>query len=118
MASFVAALKIFAYFCGKERKTMDARLKTTLQEYFAKQPVLKAWVFGSFSRDEENEDSDVDIMVVLDDSQQVGLKFFAMLFDLKELLGREVDLVTEDSLLPFARESANRDRILVYERAA
>lgn len=97
---------------------MDTQLKETLREYFAKQPVTKAWVFGSFSRDEENEDSDVDIMVVLDESQPVGLKFFAMLLDLRELLGREADLVTEDSLLPFARESANRDKVLVYERAA
>lgn len=97
---------------------MNDQLKDKLQNYFAGQPVKKAWVFGSFSRGEEKEDSDIDIMVVLDETQTVGLKFFAMLFDLKELLGREVDLVTEDSLLPFARESANKDKILVYERAA
>jgi predicted nucleotidyltransferase len=36
--------------------------------------------------------------------------------DLKELLGREVDLITEGGLLPFARESAERDKILIYER--
>ena len=92
---------------------MNNQLKDKLQNYFAGQPVKKAWVFGSFSRGEEKEDSDIDIMVVLDETQTVGLKFFAMLFDLKELLGREVDLVTEDSLLPFARESANKDKILV-----
>ena len=97
---------------------MNNQLKDKLQNYFAGQPVKKAWVFGSSSRGEEKEDSDIDIMVVLDETQTVGLKFFAMLFDLKELLGREVDLVTEDSLLPFARESANKDKILVYERAA
>ena len=97
---------------------MNNQLKDKRQNYFAGQPVKKAWVFGSFSRGEEKEDSDIDIMVVLDETQTVGLKFFAMLFDLKELLGREVDLVTEDSLLPFARESANKDKILVYERAA
>ena len=97
---------------------MNNQLKDKLQNYFAGQPVKKAWVFGSFSCVVEKEDSDIDIMVVLDETQTVGLKFFAMLFDLKELLGREVDLVTEDSLLPFARESANKDKILVYERAA
>ena len=30
----------------------------TLQDYFATQPVLKAWVFGSFARGEETEDSE------------------------------------------------------------
>lgn len=29
-----------------------------------------------------------------------------------------VDLVVDGDLLPFAQESANRDKILIYERAA
>lgn len=61
-------------------------------------------------------DSDVDILVVLDHSQPVGLKFFGMYEDLKELLGRNVDLVTESSLAPFAKNSVERDRKLIYER--
>lgn len=97
---------------------MDAELKTKLQAYFATQPVIRAWVFGSFSRGEEQPGSDIDILVALDHSQPVGLKFFAMIMDLKDLTGRDIDLVTEDSLLPFAQDSANRDKILIYERAA
>ena len=89
-----------------------------IADYFKTQPVLKAYLFGSFSRGEETESSDIDILVVLDDSQHVGLKFFGMYEDLKDLLGRKVDLVTERSLAPFARESIDRDKILIYERAA
>jgi predicted nucleotidyltransferase len=88
----------------------------TIAEYFKTQPVLKAWLFGSFARGEERPDSDVDILVVLDYSQPVGLKFFGMYEDLKELLGRNVDLVTEPSLAPFARKTVERDRQLIYER--
>ena len=44
-----------------------------IAEYFKTQPVLKAWLFGSYSRGEETEHSDVDILIVLDDSQHVGL---------------------------------------------
>lgn len=36
--------------------------------------------------------------------------------DLKELLGREVDLVVDGTLRPYAEESANRDKKLIYER--
>ena len=90
----------------------------TIAEYFKTQPVLKAWLFGSFARGEETEDSDVDLLVTLDHSQPVGLRFFGMYEDLKDLLGRNVDLVTEPSLAPFARESVERDRKLVYERAS
>ena len=40
-------------------------MKKTLANYFKTQPVLKAWLFGSFARGEETPDSDVDILVVL-----------------------------------------------------
>ena len=89
-----------------------------IADYFKTQPVLKAYLFGSFSRGEETESSDIDILIVLDEIQHIGLKFFGMYEDLKDLLGRKVDLVTERSLAPFARESVNRDKILIYERAA
>ena len=87
-------------------------------EYFKTQPVLKAWLFGSFARGEEHEGSDIDILVVLDHSQPVGLKFFGMYEDLKELLGRNVDLVVDRTLASFAREIVDHDKILIYERAA
>ncbi|MBO6189111.1 MAG: nucleotidyltransferase domain-containing protein [Prevotella sp.] len=89
-----------------------------IANYFKTQPVLKAWLFGSYARGEETENSDVDILVVLDHTQPVGLKFFGMYEDLKELLGREVDLVVDRSLAPFARESVERDKLLIYERAS
>lgn len=44
-----------------------------IAEYFKTQPVLKAWLFGSYSRGEERPDSDVDILVALDYSQPIGL---------------------------------------------
>ena len=37
-------------------------IKTTIAEYFKTQPVLKAWLFGSFARGEETPDSDIDIL--------------------------------------------------------
>ena len=89
-----------------------------IANYFKTQPVLKAWLFGSFARGEETELSDVDILVILDDSQHIGLKFFGMYEDLKALLGRNVDLVTARSLAPYARKSVDHDKILIYERAS
>ncbi len=88
-----------------------------IADYFKNKPVKKAWLFGSYSRGEETPGSDVDILVVLDNSKPVGMEFFGMYEDLKELLGRNVDLVTERSLAPFARNSVERDRQLIYERA-
>lgn len=41
-----------------------------------------------------------------------------MINDLEELLDRPVDLVEDGAQLPFAVESANRDKKLIYERAS
>ncbi len=92
-------------------------IKTAIAEYFKTQPVLKAWLFGSFARGEDTPDSDVDLIVVLDQSKPIGMRYFGMWGDLERLIGRSVDLVTEGNLMPFARESADRDKILIYERA-
>ena len=90
----------------------------TIADYFKTQPVLKAWLFGSFARGEEKPDSDVDIMVMLDQNVHVGLfQLSGMHLDLQDLLHTRVDLVTDKGLLPVARESAERDKKLIYERA-
>ena len=93
-------------------------MNQVIADYFKTQPVLKAWIFGSFARGEDTPLSDVDILIVLDHTQPIGLKFFGMWDDLERLLDRSVDLVTENSLADFARESVERDKVLIYERAA
>lgn len=93
-------------------------IQNTIADYFKTQPVLKAWLFGSYSRGEQRPWSDVDILVQYDRSQPIGLmKIAGMKVDLEALLGREVDLVEDGMLRPWAEESVNRDRRLIYERA-
>ena len=90
-----------------------------IADYFKTQPVLKAWLFGSYSRGEQREDSDVDILIQVDRSQPVGLfKLSGMSLELQDLLGLPVDLVTVKGLMDFARPSVDNDKILIYERAA
>ena len=114
--------KMFVYLqrTTKETAIMSTQTMTPLiAEYFKTQPVLKAWIFGSYSRGEQRADSDVDILILPDKSQHFSLFTLSEIYeDLKELLGREVDVITVGGLMPFARESADRDKILIYERAA
>lgn len=97
---------------------MDALLIDNIRQYLSTQPVKKAWLFGSFSRGEETDDSDVDILVEFDRTgQPVTLLTYARIWrELKERVGREVDLVEEGTLKPYAAESANHDKRLIYER--
>ena len=93
-------------------------IKTTVADYFKTQPVLKAWLFGSYSRGEQTNESDVDILVQYDRSQRIGLlKIAGMHIDLENLLGHKVDIVEDGTLRPWAVESVNKDKCLIYERA-
>ena len=92
-------------------------IKTTVADYFKTQPVLKAWLFGSYSRGEQTNESDVDILVQYDRSQRIGLlKIAGMHIDLENLLGHKVDIVEDGTLRPWAVESVNKDKCLIYER--
>ncbi len=93
-------------------------MQQTIADFFKTQPVVKAWLFGSFARGEETPLSDVDLLVQLDYTKLDGFGFFGMWSDLEHLLDRRVDLVTENSLADFARESVERDKQLIYERTA
>ena len=92
-------------------------IQKTIAEYFKTQPVLKAWLFGSYSRGQQRPWSDIDILVQYDRRCPIGLmKIAGMKVDLEDLLGCEVDLVEEGKLRPWAVESVNRERKLIYER--
>jgi hypothetical protein len=89
-----------------------------IADYFKTQPVLRAWLFGSFARGEEKPWSDMDILVQYDRNQPIGLlKIAGMQLDLEDLLGLEVDLVEDGTLRSWAVESVNKDKRLIYERA-
>jgi predicted nucleotidyltransferase len=88
-----------------------------IRDYFAGKPVLKAYLFGSFSRKEADENSDVDILVDLDYSRHIGLGFVQMKLDLEEKLKKPVDLVSSQGLSNRIRPFINRDKRLIYDSA-
>jgi predicted nucleotidyltransferase len=90
----------------------------SIQGYFATLPITKAWLFGSYSRGEESAESDVDILVVFDKDAKISLfKYADIICQLETILNHKVDLVEEGTLLPFAQETADKDKVLIYERA-
>lgn len=80
-------------------------------------PIQRAWLFGSHARNEETDVSDIDILVQFVPNVKLSLfDYGGIVYQLEELTGRRIDLVQEDMLKPFARESAEKDKILIYER--
>jgi predicted nucleotidyltransferase len=84
--------------------------------------VVRMYLFGSAARDDFDEKaSDIDLLIAF--SHEVTLdeyadNYFELMFELDELFGREVDLVTEKSLKnPYLIKSIDEDKKLIYEAA-
>ena len=85
---------------------MHALIETHRTELLAlarKRGVTGVRVFGSMSRGDGSDNSDVDLLVTLSPGTS-GLALGGLLLDAQELLGRRVDVVTEASLHPALRE--------------
>ncbi|NVM04803.1 MAG: nucleotidyltransferase domain-containing protein [Candidatus Helarchaeota archaeon] len=87
-----------------------------IKNYFKDKPVKKAYLFGSYSRNSADEDSDLDIIVELDYSQHIGLKFVKMQLDLQEILQTKVDLLSEKAISKYIRPYIDNEKELIYEK--
>lgn len=88
-----------------------------IRQYFQEKPVKRVFLFGSYSRGEEDEKSGIDLLVTYDDSNNLSLLTICrMINELSDKLGHPVDMVEEGRLKPFAVSSVEKDKILIYER--
>lgn len=79
-----------------EIKSILASEKTNLSKRFG---VVEICVFGSYVRDQQNSESDIDILVDFGDSPKVDLFDVVELeYHLSDLLGEPVDLAIKSSL--------------------
>jgi predicted nucleotidyltransferase len=65
--------------------------------------VRKLGLFGSFVREEQRLDSDVDLLVEFEQDKKTFKNFMALAFLLEEILNHQVELVTTESLSLYIR---------------
>ncbi len=98
---------------------MQTRLLNKIKKIFEDQPVEKAWLFGSFSRNDQSPESDIDIMIRFSKPNKITLlSYIHLINQLSDATGRKVDLVEEGFLKDFALKSFNEEKLLIYERKA
>ena len=75
-------------------------------------------LFGSLARGEGHPESDVDLLVEFaPPDSQLHKRFFGLLHQLEDALGRKVDLLTLTGLRnPFFRRRVLQERVNIYER--
>ena len=65
--------------------------------------VKRLGLFGSFTRGEQNQESDVDLLVEFEQGQKNFDHFIHLAFFLEDLFKRPVELVTPESLSPYLK---------------
>ncbi len=69
-------------------------------------------LFGSFARGEANLESDIDLLVRF--SKPKGYDWLNAAFEIEEVLGKKVDLITETSLSRHVRDQVYKDLQILY----
>lgn len=95
---------------------LEPAKKEAIKDYFKTQPVLKAYLFGSYVRENADIESDVDILVDLDYTQKIGLKFIQMRLDLEKLLNNKVDLVSSNGISKYIKPIIDLEKELIYAK--
>jgi uncharacterized protein len=70
-------------------------------------------LFGSFARGEANAKSDIDLLIRFAKPQSL-LGHIGVTHQFEDILGKEVDLITENELSPLIRENVLRDLTVIY----
>lgn len=69
-------------------------------------------LFGSFARGEANAESDIDLLVRF--SKPKGYNWLDAAFEIEDVLGKKVDLITEGGLSKHVREYVFKDLQVLY----
>lgn len=89
----------------------------TIQNYFLDEPILKAELFGSYAKNTNTDNSDIDILVDLDYNQIIDLEFIQYQLDLEKLLDKKVDLISSRAISKYILPLIEHDKIVIYEQA-
>ena len=98
----------FSYLC-----VMDAEINKKIIELLLPLKPKQISVFGSYARGEMNKNSDIDIMVDLDENVSM-LDVGGIYMELKRILKRNIDLVTKGGLNPIFKPYIEKDLIEIY----
>lgn len=97
---------------AKVNKEVD-KIKSKISQILRKNKVTKAGIFGSYSRGEQRKDSDIDIVVEINDKKMSLIGFIGLERELEEILGRKVDLVEYGAIKPLIKERILNEEIRI-----
>ncbi len=92
-----------------QKKILLDFLQKNKEHYRNKYGITKIGLFGSYARCEEDEQSDIDVVVEIEKSMKNIHNFLNFKRELERSIGKEIDLGIESALKPVAKEIIQRD---------
>lgn len=89
------------------------KIKPVIIKILRKNKVNKAGIFGSYSRGEQRKNSDIDIVININDKRMSLLGFVRLIKLLEEALKRKVDLVEYSAIKPQIKERILKEEIRI-----
>ena len=91
-----------------------AYLKSKQQFFYDNFGIKFIGLFGSFSRDEAKDSSDIDILYHLEENKKLSMfKYLKVNNLLEEFFNRKVDLVRDETIKPPVKSYIEKDLIYV-----
>jgi predicted nucleotidyltransferase len=75
--------------------------------------VSKIGLFGSFVRNEQNEESDIDLIVQFEQGKKSYMKFINLSDYLEKLFDKKVDLLTDKAISPYMKSKIEKEAVYV-----
>ena len=86
-----------------------------IQRIFRENHISRAYLVGSFARGEAHAESDIDILYEKAQGQKFTLMNIGnMRYRLRDITGREIDLVSATAVRSEIRESIESDKVVIY----
>lgn len=95
----------------KTLQDIKSSLGSHRNRLFNDYPIKSMAIFGSYSRKEQNDSSDLDIIVEFTDN--IGIRFVDLAEDLEKIVGFKVDLVSKKGIKEKYLKSITQDLIYV-----
>jgi len=89
-----------------------------IKKYFVNdRKISKAWLFGSFAREEDDNKSDIDLMIQVADNSRFSLFDLAEIqYQLEKSIPYKIDVVMRGGIKPSIMDRIKPDLLLIYER--
>lgn len=97
-----------------DRKNKEIeKIKHAIIEILKANKINKAGIFGSYARGEQKKNSDVDIVININDKNMSLLDFIGIKLKLEDVLRKKVDLVEYSAIKPLTKNNILKEEVRI-----